>query len=307
MNRQNVNKLLIGIFAFMMGFGSLLSNNKISDFFSLNRDYFGLEYQRSSNSSFYDFSGEQIYTIPDSIDIWHEQEYTYEISNNIINFVASQGLLTGDNYNLYAGIILPISINHYERLYKSKYDTIPNLYVQHSNTVVPQVSMKLGADFKMANVYVGASVIYNQSFSQQNKFEIFDTFYSSLVPEITFIYNAKTSYFHLDAAYRKYIDSPLSDEVMARFTLGLTTVEASALRAYLEYVRSVDKVNTEIAFLPEKYQLQSEQIKLGFDFQLLVEKAFIPKLGYELAVGGINNVVFSKFSIGAAIKLDLIK
>lgn len=302
-----MNKITIGIIAFVLGFGSLLSNDKIDDFFSLNRNYFGLEYQRSSNSSFYNFGGEQTYHIPDSIDIFHEKEYSYEISNNIINLIASQALLGGDKYNVYAGLILPLHFNFYERLYKSKYDTIPDLHVQHSNTVVPMVSMKLGADFKLANVYLGASVLYNQSLSKQDKFEIFDTYYSSLVPEVSFIYNAKTSYFQLDGTYRKYIDSPLSDEFMARFTLGLTTVESSALKAYLEYVRSVDKINTQIAFLPEKYQLQGEQIKLGFDFQLLVEKAFIPRLGYELIIGGINNVVYSKFTIGAALKLDLIK
>lgn len=302
-----MNKIRICVIVLVLGFSSLLSNDKIDGFFSLNRNYFGLEYQRSSNSSFYNFGGEQIYTIPDTIDLLHKPEYTYEISYNVINLVASQALLGGDNYNVYAGLILPLNFNFYERLYKSKFDTIPDLHVQHSNTIVPMVSMKVGADFKLANLYFCASLLYNQSLSKQNKFEIFDTYYSSLVPEVSFIYNAKTSYFHFDAAYRKYIDSPLSDEVMARFTLGLTTVESSALRAYLEYVRSVDKINTQIAFLPEKYQLHSEQLKLGFDFQLLVEKTFIPKLGYELAIGGINNIVYSKFSIGAALKLDLIK
>ncbi len=302
---KTLNKTLIIIF--LLFGGALHANDNIEDMLIINRNFLNLEYQRASTSSFFNYSGSQTYEIPDSIDIFHRKEYTYESKHNIIQLAASQKLLGTKNLNFYMGLTLPLQFNSYENLHKRLHDSIPDLIESYSNTIVPYIAIKTGVDFKFANFYLLGGVTYNASLASKDHFQIFDTYYSNIIPELSFIYDAKMSYFNLDLAYKKYLDGNISDEFLARFAVGLTTVESSVLRTYLEYSRSLDPINTNIKFLPEKYQLQSENLKLGIDFQLLIEKTLVPRLAYELVMSGKNNQIYSKFSIGAGIKIGFLK
>lgn len=284
---------------------NLYSYQKIDEFLILNRNYIGLDYQRYSTSSFFDYSGTQTFTVPSFLDSLHKKEYSYEVQSHIINLNLSQNVYQTHNSNYFLSAGIPLHINSYEKKYKGISDTVPDIVILHSDNNFPYLNLKAGVDFKFSNFYLSGGINYNLSLSNNKLFEIFDTYYSNILPEISVIYDAGKSYFNLDILYRKYMNSDINDEFAARFAVGITTVESSVLRAFVEYNKSLKDYNTNIKFNPEKYSLQQEFIKLGIDFRIMVEQIFTTKLGYELIMGGKNTPVSGKFSIGADFLLDL--
>ncbi len=300
------NKTNLYIIMVLISFQNLLSYNNIDEFIILNRNYINLEYQRYSTGSFNDFSRQQWFTILDSIDILHEKEYSYEVQKNIVELSISQALYSTSNSTYYLSINTPLSFNNYEKIYKALYDTVPDLHFLHSDINVPFIGIKAGVDFKFDNLYLLGKLSYNLSLINKDTFQIFDTYYSNIIPEISFIYDAGKSYFNLDLMYKKYLSGVISDEFIGRFSVGLTTVESSVLKAFAEYSRSIDKFDTKIEFLPEYYQLQSENLKLGVEFQLLMDSGLMPKLGYEIILSGLNNPIYGKFHIGLSYMLKVL-
>lgn len=282
------------------------------------RNYIGLELGQYSSSSFYDNNNNTNPKVIDTFDFRHEFEYSYNMKTYNLNLELSQAIIEKPNFCLFADLSLPLSINNIESKFLANVDSaevndsLTDVAVVYDKTNFPYLKLGLGADYKISDFIFGAGANAFISFlgSEQSKVEgaeYFDLYYSNITPYLSVMYKGEKSFFELSGAYQRYLDSPISDMLKLKFGIGLTTVESSAFGAYLEYNFSTKNIDKSIPFSPYNYQLQENYLKLGINFQIIVEDFFIPGISYDLHVTGNNTKNMGIFRIYAKFLLNLNK
>ena len=284
------------------------------------RNYFGIDYYRTTSSSYYEFDGTEYPTIIDSLDNLHKNEYSYNSLVNQFNLSISQVLFSTSNFSLFAKADLPINFNSIESKYQKlselpsgvDSDTVYDVEFAYESTNIPYLKFGIGADYQYSNFYFGLGLNANISFLNEditdvNKKQLFDRYYTNVSPYVSVIYKGAKSFLEFEGHYKAFLNSPISDIFKLKVGVGITTVESSVLGAYLEYNKSTTSIDNSVKFNPSAWQLQEEFFKFGTYFDVLIEDMFLPGISYDLTISGKNSLNVGIFRLYLKFLLDLNK
>ena len=284
------------------------------------RNYISVDYSRATSSSFLDYNGEEYQTIIDTLDALHSNEYSYNSKINQIGLEFSQTLFSGKDFCLFANAYIPYAMNNHDIKYRATSDlpsgvdadTVLDVEILYESSHVPFWRFGIGADYRYKNLYLTAGTefsfsLLNEDVSYPLHEQYFDRYYSNITPSFSVLYKGAKSFLEFVGQYKMYIDSPISDMYKLKLGVGLTTVESSILGAFVEYSRSTTSIDNSIRFNPADWQFQEEYIRLGTNFEVIVEDNFLPGISYDLKISGKNTKNVGMFRLYLKILLDLNK
>lgn len=282
-----------------------------------NRNYLGLWMNRISSAAYYEEEGTQFPDVICPLDENHDSVYTFKNHVYLVGLDISQTLINNPNFCIFARASAPFAINSISKKWADNgtNDSIGSHSLVYDNTNIPYVSLGLGADYRYKNFYLSGGLDWRISTLETDTagigVEVYEMYYGSVKPYLSAIYRGEKTYCELGAGYTSYIDSPVSDMFHLKFGAGLITVEQSAFGVFLQYNKSVDKIDMKSRpFDPFQYQYQEENLRLGIYFDILIEKRFLPGISYELTLAGKNTPqvgifrLYAKYIIGFLSKND---
>ncbi len=256
---------------------------------------------RTNGSSFYDIEGENVTSLSQSQGEFEEPiYYTFNYSKYILGLAGEWKI--NDKLSLYGE--LPFHFHHLKEKYtdtlvyisEDKQDTIEYEDISIKNYNRNQFEyLKLGGEYRFYEREAYASFLF------EGKMPF--GFESSVIPD-------DSSEFLSDGAFEAFAGlkigmdldkiefqssilynvraEELEDQFIINTSVGIKTVEFTALSAFLEYAQSLESFNNTPHFHPRYTTVQENYFDLGFSFEITLSNKYYLHFIYKLTLFGKN-------------------
>lgn len=279
---------------------------------NLNKNYFSFSVQRGVTSSFYNYAGDNISYIPDSISPVHNPEYSYNQQAYTFNLKFSNTIKTENIGEFGLNFGIDYKLNNIDKKYRAIADSLADIVNSLNYNFLSNFNIGFDYRYVFSNFIADFELNYSMPFGSKSSVindiggDIFGDGYSVLSPALSLYYISDKYYAMVSSSYN-FNSEEIEDDFSISAGIGLIGIKEAALTAAIEYRTSLGTMNEAIAFNPARYQLYQESLKAKLGFDLVFNDKYLLGIDYSLLLSGKNTPIISIFRFNASYMINFFK